>query len=38
MLLKFFSMLNIAEDGKWSNQKHAWEFMILDLFLDAGEP
>lgn len=39
LLKKFFLMLcNIAEDGKCLNQTHAWEFMILDLFLDAREP
>lgn len=38
MLLKFFLMLcNIVEDGKRLNQTHAWEFTILDLFLDAAE-
>lgn len=40
MLLKkiFLMLCNIAEDGKYLNQTHAWEFMILDLFLDAREP
>lgn len=31
-------LCNIAEDGKCLNQTHAWEFMILDLFLDAENP